>query len=446
MDKLTVPSTHAHLPGSSPTMSVATTLGPTAASMHSPGLSHGLLLRSSSSTGSLTPGTSGQPVPTSSSALLLPIPPAPRLSVIPPTAVSGSSGGGNLFFSQHAAVVLIPQSLQPSDVLRLPLCTDGDCLAIGRLVESKRSTMIVTDSAANYALAASAPSSSPPPPIPPLPAHQSSASLQPNPTLSSSANNMSSNSSPQPTRKPKVVTDYNKAIVMLRSKVISRHHCRIFRQNKRYWIQDTKSSSGTFVNGRRLSAINVESAPFEIFDGDLLQLGEDYDHQGVIHECLRYKVVINPVDATPTSSDPNVNSNPAVDQNGASSPEFRPNPSDAATVAAEAEFATIWAALAPTCPSTFLQPLLSGIDPKAVLDSAAAPAPDTPVELISLPGNSKALIDSVSNMTWQSDTVRTRILALADRNDPRLDLLHSSLVPWNVDAFREAAAKLVQDG
>ncbi|KAI9221689.1 hypothetical protein BC828DRAFT_338653, partial [Blastocladiella britannica] len=48
------------------------------------------------------------------------------------------------------------------------------------------------------------------------------------------------------------------------------------------WIQDTKSSSGTFINGRRLSGIGEESLPFEVFDGDLLQLGEDYDQNGGI--------------------------------------------------------------------------------------------------------------------------------------------------------------------
>jgi pSer/pThr/pTyr-binding forkhead associated (FHA) protein len=53
-------------------------------------------------------------------------------------------------------------------------------------------------------------------------------------------------------------------------------------------VQDVGSSSGTFVNGRRLSAIKLESTPFELFDGDLLQLGEDFDDNGGANDATSF--------------------------------------------------------------------------------------------------------------------------------------------------------------
>lgn len=42
------------------------------------------------------------------------------------------------------------------------------------------------------------------------------------------------------------------------------------------YIRDTRSSSGTFLNHVRLSAPNQESKPFQLKDGDIIQLGVDY--------------------------------------------------------------------------------------------------------------------------------------------------------------------------
>ncbi|KAI7899132.1 uncharacterized protein BX663DRAFT_518773 [Cokeromyces recurvatus] len=50
-------------------------------------------------------------------------------------------------------------------------------------------------------------------------------------------------------------------------------------------LKDTKSSSGTFVNHVRLSPANTESRAVEIRDGDLVQLGVDY--QGGYEEIYR---------------------------------------------------------------------------------------------------------------------------------------------------------------
>ncbi|KAI7901522.1 uncharacterized protein BX663DRAFT_487664 [Cokeromyces recurvatus] len=77
--------------------------------------------------------------------------------------------------------------------------------------------------------------------------------------------------------------------ISFKSKVVSRYHAEIWLSkldNKvmfkiiyilMIYIRDTGSSSGTFVNHIRLSAANTESAtPYELVDGDLIQLGMDY--------------------------------------------------------------------------------------------------------------------------------------------------------------------------
>lgn len=62
-----------------------------------------------------------------------------------------------------------------------------------------------------------------------------------------------------------------------KSKVVSRAHAEIWVEpGPKFFIKDTKSSSGTFLNHMRLSAANTESRPHQMKDGDILQLGVDY--------------------------------------------------------------------------------------------------------------------------------------------------------------------------
>ncbi|GJE98252.1 SMAD/FHA domain-containing protein [Phanerochaete sordida] len=79
-----------------------------------------------------------------------------------------------------------------------------------------------------------------------------------------------------------------------KSKVVSRAHAEIWaEQGGRFFIKDTKSSSGTFLNHVRLSPANTESRPSELKDGDLLQLGVDY--QGGtedIYKCVKIKIEV----------------------------------------------------------------------------------------------------------------------------------------------------------
>ncbi|KAJ8586407.1 hypothetical protein M405DRAFT_358711 [Rhizopogon salebrosus TDB-379] len=81
----------------------------------------------------------------------------------------------------------------------------------------------------------------------------------------------------------KVATDK----VTFKSKVVSRAHAEIWSDNGKFYIKDTKSSSGTFLNELRLSPAGSESKPYQLMDGDIVQLGVDY--QGST-ECI-YKSV-----------------------------------------------------------------------------------------------------------------------------------------------------------
>ncbi len=79
-----------------------------------------------------------------------------------------------------------------------------------------------------------------------------------------------------------------------KSKVVSRAHAEVWCElGGKFFIKDTKSSSGTFLNHVRLSAASQDSRPFELKDGDTLQLGVDY--QGGtedIYKCVRIRVEI----------------------------------------------------------------------------------------------------------------------------------------------------------
>jgi pSer/pThr/pTyr-binding forkhead associated (FHA) protein len=79
-----------------------------------------------------------------------------------------------------------------------------------------------------------------------------------------------------------------------KSKVVSRAHAEVWCEpGGKFFIKDTKSSSGTFLNHIRLSAANQDSRPYELKDGDTLQLGVDY--QGGtedIFKCVRIRVEI----------------------------------------------------------------------------------------------------------------------------------------------------------
>ncbi len=62
--------------------------------------------------------------------------------------------------------------------------------------------------------------------------------------------------------------------VKVENRFISRHHCRIFREGYRYFIEDLSSSNGTFVNGEK-----IEST-LELYDNDTVTLST----RGIVYQ------------------------------------------------------------------------------------------------------------------------------------------------------------------
>ncbi|KAI9871661.1 MAG: hypothetical protein M1830_002640, partial [Pleopsidium flavum] len=84
------------------------------------------------------------------------------------------------------------------------------------------------------------------------------------------------------------------APVGFKSKVVSRKHCEFWCSNGQWYVKDVKSSSGTFLNHIRLSQPNVESRPFPVNDGDVVQLGIDFrGGEEMIFRCVKIRVECN---------------------------------------------------------------------------------------------------------------------------------------------------------
>jgi hypothetical protein len=62
--------------------------------------------------------------------------------------------------------------------------------------------------------------------------------------------------------------------------ILTRLLTRLFSVITQVFIRDLKSSNGTFLNGRRLSAEGVESDPFILNQNDSLEFGIDIMDEG----------------------------------------------------------------------------------------------------------------------------------------------------------------------
>ncbi|GAB7347130.1 hypothetical protein MBLNU459_g3254t1 [Dothideomycetes sp. NU459] len=83
-------------------------------------------------------------------------------------------------------------------------------------------------------------------------------------------------------------------VVGFKSKVVSRRHCELWCQNGQWFVKDTKSSSGTFLNHVRLSSPGLESRPYPVNDGDIIQLGIDFKGgEEIIFRCVKIRVECN---------------------------------------------------------------------------------------------------------------------------------------------------------
>ncbi|KAJ3371184.1 hypothetical protein GGF31_003607 [Allomyces arbusculus] len=82
--------------------------------------------------------------------------------------------------------------------------------------------------------------------------------------------------------------------IAFKSKVVSRQHGEIWTQGRKFYFRDTKSSSGTFINNVRIAPANSESPPIELHDGDIIQLGVDYQGRTEdIFRCVRIRIEVN---------------------------------------------------------------------------------------------------------------------------------------------------------
>ncbi|XP_077291106.1 sarcolemma associated protein isoform X2 [Arctopsyche grandis] len=106
----------------------------------------------------------------------------------------------------------------------------------------------------------------------------------------------------------KTKADMNNAI--FDCKVLSRHHASLWYENGHFYLADTKSSNGTFVNSHRLSEGSKESAPYEVCSGDIVQFGVDVmENSGsvsVTHGCIVATLKLYLPDGKEAKASPNM--------------------------------------------------------------------------------------------------------------------------------------------
>lgn len=92
-------------------------------------------------------------------------------------------------------------------------------------------------------------------------------------------------------------------------KVLSRNHALLWHDDGKFFLQDTKSSNGTFVNNHRLSKSGEESKPQEVFSGDVVQFGVDVieNSKNISHGCITAVLKLYHADGAEAKSNPVVN-------------------------------------------------------------------------------------------------------------------------------------------
>lgn len=75
-------------------------------------------------------------------------------------------------------------------------------------------------------------------------------------------------------------------------KVLSRNHAMIWFEDGKFFIRDTSSSNGTFINKSRISPANETSDAVEIHSNDIIQFGVEVidNSTKVIHCCIMIKI------------------------------------------------------------------------------------------------------------------------------------------------------------
>lgn len=75
-------------------------------------------------------------------------------------------------------------------------------------------------------------------------------------------------------------------------KVLSRNHAVIWFENGKFFIRDTCSSNGTFINNNRLSPANEDSQGKEIHSNDIIQFGVEVvdSTNKITHGCIILRI------------------------------------------------------------------------------------------------------------------------------------------------------------
>ncbi|CAH8538165.1 unnamed protein product [Dicrocoelium dendriticum] len=76
-------------------------------------------------------------------------------------------------------------------------------------------------------------------------------------------------------------------------KVLSRSHALIWYNEGRFWLRDTNSSNGTYVNNTRVvKSGDEEFADRELFSGDIIRFGVDVVEHETTHGCIIARVTL----------------------------------------------------------------------------------------------------------------------------------------------------------
>lgn len=91
-------------------------------------------------------------------------------------------------------------------------------------------------------------------------------------------------------------------------KVLSRNHAVLWFENGKFYLKDTKSSNGTFVNTKKLTA---ETENYEVNSGDLVQFGVCVieNNRKVTHGCIIAILKLYLPDGKEATASPSINEN-----------------------------------------------------------------------------------------------------------------------------------------
>lgn len=229
-------------------------------------------------TGGWLPSVDGSPGLARPTTQLQPSPATPRRSRRPPTTAGGSAEEQSTMTRNRSATS--PHHISPAPV------------DLSALRSARRTSTPATSNPSNSQL-----------PSIQLIAYQDPRSARPSLNFQTTTRTLpdqnsiikvgrySERDAADPTRQADMLSD---APVGFKSKVVSRRHCEFFYSGTQWFIKDVKSSSGTFLNHIRLSPPGVESRPYSIKDGDLVQLGIDFKGgEEMIFRCVKTRVLLN---------------------------------------------------------------------------------------------------------------------------------------------------------